>query len=319
MRQIFIFTLLVIVSISSRAQQIDPYTLEPASNKYDPINKTAKDNHIKYVIDSSEFIIPGKCRTMIYDSLGRLAGELRHPGGNLINTFVYKTNGDTTWRLNYDTGKTVLYSFQRFVLNKKGQIISYLDCGNYYIRDESYYVGYEAFYYDDKDRLQTKHTYTQENYPGKVSIAAIIKPTELNLDDVINYTYSTLKNNNKLVIGKHTIGKPDWRSIDSTLYDKQNRIIRFNSFAKTGTIGEQIGNNVNNIALFQYEGNTIKVTRYTTYCYVPENNHECFQTAETDRQTILILYNADKTLKAKYGYNSSGQQYLADKFEYTYY
>jgi hypothetical protein len=320
MRLAFIFTIFIFASINSRARQIDPLTMEPADYRYDPVNRTVKDNHIHYVIDSSAFILTGnKCRTWVYDTSGRLAGELTQPGGALKYTVVYKTSDDTTWRMKYDTGKTVLYSYQRFVQNKKGQIISYLDCGNYYLREDSYYAGYEVFSYDDGGRLQSRSTYTREEYPGKVSLAAIIQPAALHLDDAINYTYSSLKNGNKLVIGQHTTGNPDRRSTDSAIYDKQNRVIRFNSFAKTGIIGEVAGNNVNNISLYQYEAAAVQITRYTTYCYVPEGHKDCSTNTETEKQIVLIVYNPNKTLNAKYGYNSSGQRYLADQFVYTTY
>ena len=320
MRHFSILALLFFVSILSLAQQVDPLTMEPADYRYDPVNRIVKDNHIHYVIDSSAFIITGsKCRTWVYDTAGRLAGELTQPGGALKYVIVYKTSGDTTWRMKYDTGKTVLYSWQRFVQNKKGQVISYLDCGNYYVREDSYYAGYEVFSYDDRDRLQTRSTYTREDYPGKISAGAMIQPTALHLDDSINYTYSTLKNGNKLVIGQHTIGKPEKRSTDSTIYDNKNRIIRFNSFAKTGTIGELVGNNVNAISLYEYEAASIQITRFTTYCYVPEGHTDCFMATETEKQISLLVYNPNKTLNAKYGYNSSGQRYLADQFVYTSY
>lgn len=320
MRQTFILVLFIIVSINSRAQDVDPYTLEPADYHYHPVNTIIKNNRIKCLVDSSPFILTGtKCRAWVYDTLGRLAGELSQPGGALKYIVVYKTSGDTTWRMHYDTGKTVLYAYQQFVYNKKGQIISYLDCGNYYIKDDSYYVGYEVFFYNGEGRLQSRHLYTREDYPGKLSVETIIKPTELHLDDAVNYTLSPFKNGNKLVIGQHTIGKPDWRVTDSIVYDKQNRITRVNSFAKKRTVGEFVGNNVNTITLYQYEDRSLQITRYTTYCYPPGSSNDCLNTTETEKQVTLILYNHNKTLSEKYGYNQSGQRYLSDKYGYTYY
>jgi len=320
MRQLSILALFIFASIISFGQQIDPLTMEPAEYKYDPVNRIVKDNHIRYIIDSSNFILTGmKSSTWAFDTCGRLTGGLTQPSGEVKFMFVYKTNGDTTWRMKYNSDKTVLLSCQRFVLDKKGQITNYLDCGNYYLSDSSFYARLEVFAYDDRGRLKTRSNYTREDYPGYFSAYTNIQPTELKQDDAIIYTYSMLKNGNTLVIGQHTIGKPEKRATDSAVYDKQHRIIRFNSFSKTGTVGTITGNNVNNITLYQYEAASVQITRYTTYCYVPEGYKDCSTETETDKRILLYVYNPNKTLDAIYGYNSSGQRYLSDKFVYTSY
>jgi hypothetical protein len=319
MQHLSLFALFLFVSIISFGQDIDPFTLKPSDYLYYPVNKIIKNNRIHSVTDSSEFILPGKFRTRVYDTLGRIIGEISRPNTALDNPYIYRQSGDTTYRLKYNADKAVLHSYQRFVLNKKGQIISYLDCGNYYLKDDSYYAGYEAFYYDDNGQLITKLSYTREDCPGKMDDKIIISSTALVLNDVINYTYKTLPNGNKLVIGKHAIGKPDWRATDSTMYDKQNRIIRFNSFSKVSALGERIGNNVNNITEYQYTNTSVKIINFTTYCYMLDKNIGCLSAVETDKDTSLIIYNFNKTLNTIYGFNLSGQRYLRDQYVYTYY
>lgn len=300
-------------------QDINPYTKEPFYDKYYFENTIVKRNHIKYIIDSSEFISPSKFRIKIYDTLGRLIGDITRSFDSFDNPYIYEVNGDTTYRLKYNTERTELLCFERFVHNKEGQPVSYLDCCNYYFKEDSYYVGYEEFFYDDNNRLKTRLKYSKEDYPGKISNTIKIQPTTLQLNDVVYYSYHTLKNGNKLVIGKHALGKTEWRETDSTIYDKENRIIRFNSFSKRGTMGEIARDNVNRITEYKYTDTSIHITDFTRYCVALRPNSECFLSEETDKDITLILYNPDKTKKAEYGYYSSGGKYLKSKYVYEYY
>ncbi|MBL7733536.1 MAG: hypothetical protein JNM88_20370 [Chitinophagaceae bacterium] len=309
----------ITVSVSCFGQDINPYTKEPYYDKYYPENKTIRSNRIKYIIDSSEFILPGKFNIKLYDTLGRLIGDINRSAHSFETPFVYTKIGDTTFRLKYNAGKTVLLCYERFVHNKKGQIISYLDCCNYYFKSDSYYVGYVEFYYDEKNMLKTKLSYFNEEYPGKVSDKTKIKPTDLQLNDVVYYSHKTLKNGNKLIIGKHALGKPDWRAIDSTIYDNQNRVIRFNSFAKVGSTGEWVFYNLNNITDYEYTGSTLTITNYSTYCRVPLINNKCFDPLQTEKDVSIIIYNHDKTKKAQYGFYTNGEKYVKDKYSYAYY
>lgn len=318
-RHLLIFITLITLTATCCGQDINSYTKEPFYDKYYVNNMIVKQNRIKYIIDSSEFILPSKFRTKIYDTLGRLIGDITRSVDSFDNPFVYKNKGDTTFRLKYNEDKTKLLCFERFVQNKKGQTLSYLDCCNYYFKENSYYVGYEEFYYDERDRLKTRLSYFKEDYPGIISDSVILKPTDLQLNDVIYYNYQTLKNGNKLVISKHALGKSEWRKTDTTLYDKQNRIIKFNSYSKRGTMGEMMQNNVNNISEYKYTDTSLTITSYTRYCFASLSNFDCIQYSETDRDTELIIYNKDKTKKAVYSFYRTGKKYLNSKYEYHYY
>jgi hypothetical protein len=293
--------------------------MEPHYDKYYPENKTIKNSRIKYIIDSSEFILPSKFNIKLYDTFGRLIGDINRSVDSFDTPFQYTKTGDTTFRLKYNADKTELICYERFVHNKKGQIVSYLDCCNYYFKNDSYYVGLEEFYYDEKNLLKTKLNYFKEDYAGKISDNANIKPTDLRLNDVIYYSYRTFKNGNKLIIGKHSLGNPEGRATDSAIYDKQNRIIRFNSFSKMGTMGEIVRDNVNRITEYKYTGNSILITDFTRYCVAQRPNSECLLSEETDKDITHIIYNPDKTKQAEYGYYINGEKYLKSKYIYAYY
>lgn len=319
MRHISIFILSIIVSSYCFGQDINPYTKEPFYNKYYPENKTFKRNRIKYVIDSSEFILPSKFNVKLYDTLGRLIGDINRSIDSFNTPYIYSKTGDTTFRLKYNADRTQLLCFERFVQNKKGQVVSYLDCCNYYFKNDNYYVGYEEFYYDEKGRLKTKLSYFKEDYPGKVSHTINIKRTDLQLNDVIYYSYKTLKKGNTLIIGKHASGKPEWRATDSIILDKQKRIIRFNSFSKMASMGEMVQNNVNSITEYKYSDSTLTITDYTTYCIAPFSDFKCLEYSHPDKNITIIVYNGDKTKKVVYGFYETGEKYIKDKYEYVYF
>ncbi|MDI3321190.1 hypothetical protein [Pinibacter soli] len=316
MRHLVILIKFTILSAICFGQQNNTYIESLLSGKYYPENRLIKNNHIKYVIDSCELTLPGEMNIKIYDILGRLIGDINYPIDSFRNPFIYRISGDTTYRLKYNDEKTALLGFERFIQNNKGQVQSYLDCYNYYGRKDSYYVGYEEFFYDEKNLLKTKLTYFKEDYPGNVSDQIEIKPTSLELNDVVYYSYQNLKGQTKLVIGRHGLGKAEWRKTDSAIYDKYNRIIRLNSFSKSGTIGELVHNNLNRITEYIYTDTSLETINYEVYCDAPPPNIDCFPYTQTSKDMELIIYNKDKLKRAVYGFYANGKKYLIDKFEY---
>ncbi|HEX7846568.1 MAG TPA: hypothetical protein VF476_12275 [Chitinophagaceae bacterium] len=318
MRSTFFLIQFVILATVCSGQNIHPYT-EPFYEKYYPENKLVKKNRIKHIIDSSEFISQGKLRSKIYDSAGRLIGDINRSVDSFDHPFIYRSNGDTIFRLKYNKEKTSLLCFERFVHNKKRLIVSYLDCCNYYFKETDHYVGYEEFFYDEEDKLKSWLNYSRSDYPGKVSDKNLINPTDLRLNDVVYYSYKTLKNGNTLITGKHALGKAEWRETDSIIYDRLNRITRFNSFSKKGGIGEIVYNHLNRITEYSYTDSSVKITNYATYCIATLPDIGCRLPAESDKDIQLIIYNKDRTKKAVHGFNYGGKKYLRDKYEYHYY
>jgi len=294
MRQLTIFTFFIIVSITCVAQEMDVGS--PLPDKYSLVNNFVRSRRIKYVIDSSEYYNPGKCRIFIYDTLGRLLGDINYPIEKFDNPYVYRKVGDTTYRSFYY--KDTLKYYERFVHNNKGQIVNYLSCRNYLLNPNSYCVYFDAFYYDENNKLQSKLSYYDENFPGKVADNAIIKPTGLKLLDVINYSYKTLANGNKLIIGKHTFGNDYMRATDSSTYDRQNRIIRSSSFSKKGGGGCAAYYNTNGITLYEYSGAKVKITCYSTYCRgVDLQTGTCLLPEQSAKDVKYVIYNSNRTPK----------------------
>src|SRR5436190_188320 len=108
MRHLLIFIQYFILTSTCFGQDINPYTKEPFYDKYYLENKIVKGNHSKYIIDSSEFISPSKFRIKIYDTLGRLIGDITRSFDSFDSPYIYKSNGDTTYRLKYNIDRTEL-------------------------------------------------------------------------------------------------------------------------------------------------------------------------------------------------------------------
>src|SRR4051794_38285402 len=103
----FLFPIfLIVISATCFGQDINPYTKEPSYEKYYPENKLIKRSKIKYVIDSSEFISPSKFNVKLYDTLGRLIGDINYSVDKFNTPFQYIKTGDTTFRLKFNADKT---------------------------------------------------------------------------------------------------------------------------------------------------------------------------------------------------------------------
>lgn len=309
----------LLLTVSCLGQDIDSYSGEPVQDKYYIENKLIKKNRIHYIIDSSEFIYPGKFKIILYDTAGRLIGETYHQVDSFHTPYEYVKSGDTTFRLKYIQGTKKLGCYERFVHNNNGKIQSYLNCCNYYPAGDSYYVEFKAFYYDELNRLIAELSYINSEYPGKVADRAPINPASLRLNDVVYYSYKTMKNGYRLKIAKQALGDPNWRNTDTTIYDRQNRVLRFNSFARRGTTGEMVFNNLNKITEFVYKDSDLTITEYHTTCIALLYDKECLGQEQSDKNITTFLYNKDRTKKAVYGFYFNGEKYLRDKYSYVYY
>lgn len=312
------FFFFLIVSINCVGQTIDEYTLESTDDKYYPKDSFIKSRQIKQIIDSWGWPSIIEFRIKTYDTLGLIISDVKTPGKNIGNPFYYRKNGDSLVRLKYNEDKTRLMSFERFVYNKKGQIVSYIECCNYQLNNHSYSVEYEAFYYDDRNMLKSKLRYLKYNYIDTVNDVISVNPVDLELLDVINYTHKTFKNGDKLIIGKQALGKRDYRRTDSAIYDKQNRLIKFHSYAKRAPFGEDAADflsDVNFFVTYQYTDTLVNVTSYKTYRQPGYMGGNPLLPVESSRKNFMIELNRDKTRKAKYGDNG----YVINKYKYSYY
>ncbi len=319
MRIFCFFFLYILLCNNGDAQSFHPVTDQSPVDKYLPVNPLVKKLGIRSITDSSAFISPAGLHVKYYDTAGRLIAELNRLTDSLSNPFVYQYRGDTVYRLRYINNETALASYQRYVINSKGQLLSFLDCGNYYLKKDSYYVGYEEFHYDEKNRLKSWISYTKSDYPGKLSASTKILVTSLDMNDLVYYHYQNLKKGNRLIIGKHALGDINNRKTDSFFLDGQNRLMRLTTFSPRGNIGEQVYDQLNHITTRTYNGPTVLVSFYSTWCRAMTANNECLDRVDMDKEQEEIIQNPDGTLKVVYGFYPSGERYVVDKYHYRFY
>jgi len=185
-------------------------------------------------------------------------------------------------------------------------------------KENSFSASYDEFYYDENNAVRTKLHYHKSDYPGIVS-EKNIPVKDLELYDVIYYSFKTLKSGNNLIIGKHALGKPEWRETDSTIFDKQNRIIRFNSYALRGTSGELVHDQLNSITEYSYTDSSVAIVDYYIYCEASISDTECLKHSIPDKDIEVVEFNRNKTRKAEYTFYRSGEKVLKSKYEYVYY
>jgi hypothetical protein len=319
MKKIVVIFLGCLALAICHAQERDPIQNEIISDKYYPENLLIKQNKIKFVIDSSNYILPSKRSIKAYDEEGRVTGYFYHDIEKFNDPYVYKKSGDTLLRLKYRNDNTELYSYERFIYNGRGQILSYLECCDYYFEKGKFPVSYQEFYYNEENNLKSKLSYYKRDYNGVISGHHSITASELDLTDVVYYSFKKLKNGNVLVIGKHALGKPDWRATDSMLFDTKKRIIRFNSYAKMAWLGCPSGAQVNKIADYAYTDSSVTITTYTIDCKWPLSDTECAEYSKPDKYLEIKVYDKDKLMRKLYTHYQFNEKSLSDKFEYIYY
>ena len=318
--RLYCFPLLFILRCNlSNAQPFHPVTDQAPVDKYSPVNRLVKKLGIKSITDSSAFISPEGIHVKYYDTAGRLIAELNRLTDSIPTPFLYQYRGDTIYRLRYIRNDTVLASYQRYVINQKGQLLSFLDCGNYYLKKDSYYAGYEEFHYDEKNRLKSWISYTKGEYPGKLSASLQIPATSLEMNDLVYYSYQPAKKGRRLIIGKHALGEINNRKTDSILIDDQNRMMRLSTFSPKGTMGEMVYDHLTNIATRSYNERTVIASFYSTYCRAMSAKNGCLDMVELDTEKEEIIYNPDGTLQIVYGFYPSGEKYVVDKYHYRFY
>lgn len=310
---------MMLLTAFCHAQTFHPITDQSPADKYAPVNLLVKKLGIKSITDSSAFISPAGLQVKYYDTAGRLIAELNRLTDSIPTPYVYQYRGDTIYRLRYINNDTALASYQRYVMNAKGQLLSFLDCGNYYLKKDSYYVGYETFHYDEKGRLNSWISYSKGDYPGKLSASTTIPVTSLEMNDLVYYHYQPLKKGKRLIIGKHALGEMNYRKTDSIFLDSENRMIRLSTFSPRGNMGEQVYDQLNHIHTRTYHGPTVQVSFYSTCCRAMTANNECVDRVDLDKEQEEIIHHPDGTLKVVYGFYPSGERYVVDKYHYRFY
>ena len=315
----YILTIILSLPHLVFGQEVYPVMFELSNDKYYPENIIIKKNKIKYIIDSSEFIMPSNFIVKAYDTLGRIIGNFGYEKQKFENPYIYKNLEDTLIRIKRIEDSEELYSFEKFVYNKKGQIISYLECCNYYGDKNNIPITYEEFYYDEKFTLETKLCYYKRNFSGSINERIIFKPTDLELTDVVYYSYRKNKIGNLMIIGKHSIGKKEWRETDTTLFDNRNRIIKFNSFASMASLGCPVGNNVNRVTEYFYSDSSLLISNYTTHCLASLSNFKCLQYERIEDSKSETIFDKKNLKIRRYSITQSRVKELSDVYKYEYY
>lgn len=317
--QNFVLTLLFFFSGRQlSAQPFHPvFDLAPA-DKYAVVNPLVKKLGIRSITDSSEFIKPSGMNIKYYDSAGRLIAQLHHPSDRIQNPYQYLYRGDTVYRLRF-INDSLLASYQRYVFNKKGLLLSYLDCGNYYLKKNSYYVSYEVFLYNNKKQLKSRISYIHDDYPGSVSIKEQIATDKLHPTDRVNYEYLRLKKGSECIVGKYLSQANEIIKTDSIFYDHQKRITRLVSDEPRGTIGEQVYNDLTHTNIREYGLNKVVAIFQYTYCRASDSLYGCIDRVELDKEKEEIIYHPNGTLQTIYGFYPSGEKYVVDRYFYRFY
>jgi hypothetical protein len=317
--QIFVFSLLSFCSGNQlMAQPFHPVMDLAPADKYAVVNPLVKKLGIRSITDSSEFIKPSGMNIKYYDSAGRLIAQLDHPADRIQNPYQYLYRGDTIYRLRF-INDSLLASYQRYVFDKKGLLLSYLDCGNYYLKKDSYYAAYEVFRYNEKKQLKSRTSYTREDYPGSLSINEQVATENLNSSDRVNYQYLRLKKGRECIVGKYLNQSNEMVKTDSIFYDQQKRILRLVSYEPKGTIGEQVYNDLTHTSTREYTPNKVVAIFQYTYCRASDSLYGCIDQVELDKEKEEIIYHPNGTLQAIYGFYPSGEKYVVDRFFYRFY
>lgn len=308
---------LIMLTLPAAGQGITPDSYSDDFDKYYPENRYIRKNKIKFLTDSSEFHLPTNSYTKAYDTLGRLIGAFNYEIEKFDNPYIYRKKEDTLLRLKYRPNSQELYSLEKFVYNTQGQIVHYFICCDYYFNNKSFSVEIEDFYYD-KNILQTRLRYYKEHIGNMSEDFTINKTTGMRLTDVKNYSYITLKNGNRMVVEQQNIGSREWRTSDTTLIDKHNKIIKHNSYAKMGSLGCPMGNNVNRVTEYKYTHNTLTIIDYTTYCVASVSDFKCLKYERMNEYKRLIVFDKrGKKIEEHSIYK--GKKELVSRYFYRYY
>jgi hypothetical protein len=302
----------VFLGFVTRAQDVHPYSKELVSDYYYPENKTIRENKVKFVIGKADYGGRPTQYVMAYDRLGRLIGEFDYEVEKFSRPYIYARREDTLFRYKYRDSDGPLYALDRFVYNAKGQITSYLECSNTYAL-------YEEFYYTGSGLLEAKLSYYKGHPIGPLSENFSIDRSALKLTDVEYYAFKQMKNGNRLRIASHALGKPEWRPIDTTVYDSRGRIVRFNSFAKVGALGCPIGNNVNRIVEYHHTDSSLMTTAYTTSCNAILETGECALPSKGETEMKLVVKDKRGLKKAAYSVAADGERKLTSSITYLHY
>jgi len=279
-----------------------------------PENKLFKTLKVKRVVDSFYVNYPS-ANTKFYDTAGRLIGDFNYYIDTIDNPFVYVQERDTLYRLKYKFLEKDIYSFEKFVFNKVGDLKEYFECRNSYHGDSTVLVNLYLFEHDDKSRLKQQSIFRSWNYSEKVKERMNVKKQELQFIDKYDYSYLS-SSKVRIVVAKHSNGN----RIDTMVYNLKGQLLKQNLFARHGSVGgEQSGEYVNDIILRTYKGNSILEKWFTTYCFAVKSNGDCFERKQYNpggKEEKII--DEKGLLIKKYSFYGDNSKVLTDRYFYLF-
>jgi hypothetical protein len=285
-----------------------------------PENKLYRKLKVQDVIDSF-MIVPANSRIIRYDTSGRKLNSYYYACPGCAAPVQWVSNGDTLTCLQYygDSMNRKLFSREQFIYNKKGEILHYSICHDPFSSGDGVYARVNNFFYNSTG-LFCKMEYTNNNYLIAVDQKMVIAENDVKLNSAIYYTYRKT-NNGITIIGKESVGKTDWRFIDTFLYDHNNRLIRTSSFSKQGVVGELVLNNLNMITEYKFRDNSVFTTEYYTHCLAVSPTFGCLtELVSPDIDKRELVFDKKGLLLREYGYYShNGEKYIISKYDYTFY
>jgi hypothetical protein len=326
---LLIFYLILTQSVSGqhsnlfqKAIQIDWYfDREVEEDKYYPENKFVRENKIYLKIDSSEFSKPHGYWMNAYDKKGRLICETFTKMSDLENPFIYIEKADTLFRFKYRSGKK-LYSVERFIYNKKGKIVRYEECRNWYGYKDAFTVSIDLFFYSRNGSLESKLHYYKDKYSGVLNENLQIDLQDVKITDGIHYQKIKNQNGTKTIVGNHIIGKLENRFTDTIVFDRNNRLLAYNNFVKSGSMGCMMGSNINRKTKINYTTKTIKTISTQSNCVFVTHDNKCIDKREHIENESLTLYNEKGLKTVRYGFRTIKdikEKYIRTKYAYTFY
>ena len=278
------------------------------SEIYYPENNIYIKNKVKTVTDSIFFTKPF---IKTYDSLGRITSCYYE--GATPTQYKYDQFGDTLLRFEFTVNTKIenIYATELFVYNKQGNILSYQSIRkNHYNQNQSDCKLHE-FIYNDKGDLLFFHYYSNENYPAAYSQNLRAYVNQMDLFN--SYAYS-FDNKKRIFVKKQLTGDNQWKKIDSTFYDLNNRIIKFKSFQLQGYLGESRVNNITRFEEYYYEADKIVKTSYNTYT---KGTPDIIFTDDSEINEYIYLTNG--LLKQRICTNGNGEGRLWAQYIYEFY
>src|SRR6266700_1007993 len=195
------------------------FAQENELDKYYPPQKVIQKNGVKRQIDTV-----GKGSVTEFDRLGRVIKFYSPENDTTVITYSYKN--DTLIASGYLAGhkyNTRLAKAEKYVYNKKGQIIFYASLENDYLYGSTRNIFVSRFYYDNTRKLISIHELANNKYPCLLQEDFPVIDSLLRLINVFAYVYNKA---GKPVTKQEMLGDKEYRYTDRFLYDKSGKLVK---------------------------------------------------------------------------------------------